>query len=72
MINASSRDMINMKAEEEEPALGKPVHKRLYNAAPKAKPSERLQAKKQSPPRPKTSEPMFKPQLSARTTKIMQ
>ena len=72
LISARSRAMINQKAEEEETQLAKPVHKRLYNAAPKPKPSERLQAKNLSPPRPKTSEPMFKPQLSARTTKIMQ
>ena len=42
LISARSRAMIHQKAEEEEPALAKPVHSRLYNAAPKPKPVERL------------------------------
>jgi len=51
-ISARSRAMVGAKAEEEDPDLAKPVHKRLYNAAPKPKPAERVQAKKLSPPRP--------------------
>ena len=44
--------MIVAKAEqEEERNLAKPVHSRLYDTAPKPTPSERVQAKKLSPPR---------------------